>query len=94
MKCRQCGSEIADKALVCYRCGTATTEAKYKAPAGPKKSPVNLVISVLALLLLALFALYMQQMVTVGVAAWLRGLIVGVAVLIVALRLLARRRRR
>ena len=26
MVCRQCGTEIADKALICYRCGTATTE--------------------------------------------------------------------
>ena len=33
MRCRQCGTEIADKALICYRCGTATTEAKFKAPA-------------------------------------------------------------
>jgi len=24
--CRQCGTEIADKAIVCYRCGTATAE--------------------------------------------------------------------
>ena len=30
MQCRQCGIEIADKALICYRCGTATTEAKFK----------------------------------------------------------------
>ena len=30
MICRQCGTEIADKALICYRCGTATTEAKFK----------------------------------------------------------------
>ena len=35
MRCRQCGTEIADKALICYRCGTATTEAKFKAPAAP-----------------------------------------------------------
>jgi len=28
--CRHCGIEIADKALICYRCGTATTEAKFK----------------------------------------------------------------
>ncbi len=32
MLCRQCGTEIADRALICYRCGTATTEAKYKPP--------------------------------------------------------------
>lgn len=29
MTCRQCGTDIADKALICYKCGTATTEAKY-----------------------------------------------------------------
>ena len=30
MQCRNCGAEIADKALICYKCGTATTEAKYQ----------------------------------------------------------------
>jgi len=24
MRCRTCGTEIADKAIVCYRCGAAT----------------------------------------------------------------------
>jgi len=33
MKCRSCGAEIAANALICYKCGTATTEAKIKAPA-------------------------------------------------------------
>src|SRR5436190_14354717 len=37
MRCRQCGTEIADKALICYRCGTATTEAKFKAPAAANR---------------------------------------------------------
>jgi hypothetical protein len=32
MQCRNCGTEIADKAIVCYRCGTATTD--------PVRSPV------------------------------------------------------
>ena len=35
MQCRNCGAEIADKALICYKCGTATTEAKYQ----PAKLP-------------------------------------------------------
>ena len=30
MICKSCQTEIADKAIVCYRCGTATTEAKFK----------------------------------------------------------------
>jgi len=26
MQCRNCGTEIADKAIVCYRCGAGTTD--------------------------------------------------------------------
>ena len=33
MKCRSCGTEIADNALICYKCGTATEEPKIKPPA-------------------------------------------------------------
>ena len=32
MTCTHCGASIADKALICYRCGNATTEAKFKPP--------------------------------------------------------------
>ena len=34
MQCRSCGTEIADKALICYKCGAATTDAKYQPPLG------------------------------------------------------------
>ena len=62
MKCRQCGTEIADKALICYRCGTATTEAKYKAPVGrPQRFSYPLVLVVAILLaLLALAVIYLR----------------------------------
>ncbi len=36
MKCRNCGTDIADKALICYRCGTATTEPRIAPPAEPR----------------------------------------------------------
>lgn len=36
MICRTCGTEIADKALICYRCGTATTEARRRPAPLPK----------------------------------------------------------
>lgn len=32
MRCRFCDTEIADKALICYRCGKPTTDAKVAAP--------------------------------------------------------------
>ena len=55
MQCRNCGLEIADKALICYRCGTATTEAKYKpfeAPARRSTSTLVLVAIAAAVLVL------------------------------------------
>ena len=62
MQCRNCGAEIADKALICYRCGTATTEAKYQ-PAllpgtGRSSSSRTLLVTVVIIALLVLLALY------------------------------------
>jgi uncharacterized membrane protein YvbJ len=54
MQCRNCGAEIADKALICYRCGTATTEARYQpAPIGRRRSSTMLRTIVLVLAILA-----------------------------------------
>lgn len=36
MLCRFCDTQIADKALICYRCGRATTDPKV-APATPPR---------------------------------------------------------
>jgi uncharacterized membrane protein YvbJ len=56
MQCRNCGTEIADKALICYRCGTATTEAKYKphTPARRGSSSTILIATLIVALLVAL----------------------------------------
>jgi len=54
MQCRNCGAEIAEKALICYRCGTATTEARYQpAPIGRRRSSLMLRTIVLILAILA-----------------------------------------
>jgi hypothetical protein len=54
--CRQCGTEIADKAIVCYRCGTGTTEPVRKpAEIRQRRSPLLAVVIVLILLVLAFF---------------------------------------
>lgn len=62
MTCRNCGAEIADKALICYRCGTATTEAKYQpaplpsARAGSSVARIVwIVLGILALLAVAAY---------------------------------------
>ena len=61
MLCKHCGTEIADKALICYKCGHATTEPRVKPPADgpiferPRRSrlPMVLVLVVIALAILA-----------------------------------------
>jgi uncharacterized membrane protein YvbJ len=62
MRCRSCGTEIADKALICYKCGTATTEAKYQPYVKPKRRSssaiVWIAIAVAVLVLLAWFLLH------------------------------------
>jgi hypothetical protein len=60
MICTHCSTEIADKALICYRCGHATTEPRVTPPANgplfdrPRRRRPLLVAVVLALMLLVL----------------------------------------
>ena len=67
MLCKQCGTEIADKALICYRCGHATTEPRIKPPAdGPifsrrRRSRLPIVLMVVVVLLALLVAWYFTQ---------------------------------
>ncbi len=61
MRCRQCGIEIADKALICYRCGTATTEAKFQPPVSSKRGRRPAVtIAVVVAVLLAILAIVLM----------------------------------
>jgi hypothetical protein len=65
MTCTHCGTEIADKALICYRCGHATTEPRIKPPAEgslfdrPRRSRTPLVIIVILIVLAAIAARFL-----------------------------------
>lgn len=60
MICATCGTEIADKALICYRCGQATTAPRIKPPADgplfdrPRRSRLPLISMVIAVALILL----------------------------------------
>ena len=93
MKCRQCGTEIADKAIVCYRCGTSTTEPLRKAvPLEPRRSPL---IPGIVVVLLVAVAIYLWRISSTTANAELvqlgAGLALGTAVLVLVLTILRRR---
>ena len=93
MQCRNCGAVIADKALICYKCGTATTEAKYQPAALPKgSSRSGLLPTMIALALLVAVALYVERISSAGSQQWVTYLAVAAAVIIVGIRAYARRR--
>lgn len=57
MICRHCGTEIADKAIICFRCGAGTTDPVRKSvPIRKKRSPI---LSLVVLVLLFLLGLYL-----------------------------------
>jgi hypothetical protein len=94
MICRNCGTEIADKAIVCYRCGTGTTDpVRRPAAVRPRRGRV---IPLLALVLLALLGLFLGEAgQTVlppgkgyGVAA---GVAIAIAIVLLVVRISRRR---
>jgi hypothetical protein len=67
MTCKYCGTEIADKALICYRCGNATTEPRIKPPDDgplfnrPRRSRLPMVAIVVLIVLALAAAWYLTQ---------------------------------
>jgi hypothetical protein len=92
MQCRHCGTEIADKAIVCFRCGAATTDPVRKAvPLRPRRSPLIWVVAVVALVLSALYLYQVSRTAANPELPQLAaGLALGVAIVVL---LLAWRRR-
>ena len=57
MQCRNCGTEIADKAIICFRRGHATTDPVRKAvPIKPRRSPL---VPLVLIVILAASGLYL-----------------------------------
>lgn len=93
MQCKQCGTEIAEKAIVCYRCGAATTDPVRKAVPVRRRPP--LLPSVLAAVVLLLAALYMGQASRTAASPeqWqtIAGVLAGAAVIVLLFRVVRRR---
>ena len=84
MICRNCGTEIADKALICYRCGHATADPVRRPPAAGRRS--GSLVPALGLLALVLAALYLGQAGTAQVPAAVPYTIAALAAVLLAWR--------
>jgi hypothetical protein len=93
MLCRNCGIEIADKAIVCYRCGTATAEPKFK-PAALREAggwtAHRILLIMLALLVIADAVLWFEGTDRLRLLTWVATAIVAASLIGVRY---ARRRR-
>jgi hypothetical protein len=95
MRCRQSGTEIADKAIVCYRCGTSTTDPVRKpAVVRPRRGRL---LNLVALVLLLVLGLYLGQAgrvveVPLGPAGSLAaGICIAAAIVVLLVRIVRRR---
>ena len=68
MICKYCGTDIADKALICYKCGHATTEPRITPPDEsslfdkPRRSRLPLVAIVVVIVLAILIAWWLGRL--------------------------------
>ena len=73
MRCASCGLEIADKAIVCYRCGTPTANPGVHARGAAGRGRPNWAIAPLMVAIMAL-AVWLIPKTTPGtpprIAAW------------------------
>ncbi len=85
--------EIADNALICYRCGHATTEPRIKPPDQRRRRPAGVLPSVVALLLLVIAALFLGSVAheeTPRIVSWV---VAALAAILVVWRLMRWRSR-
>ena len=61
MKCRECGTEIADKALICFRCGASVTDAVTKPYVAKKKTRPMAVYVVFAVIVIVAIVIYFMK---------------------------------
>jgi zinc ribbon protein len=91
MRCRNCGTEIADKAIICFRCGASTTDPVRRPVAARRRrrfgSSLDLVV---ALLLLVFFALYLGYAGHVTIPRAVAWPIAGIALLLLIWRRIRR----
>ena len=92
MNCRHCGTEISDKAIICFKCGRATSDPPV-ARLGPGRAAARPVwVAVAALVVLVVGALYMGRAAAGQLPAWVSYTVAALAAVVLIWRIARRRR--
>ena len=93
MNCRNCGTEIADKAIVCYRCGAGTTDpVRRPAAVQARRGRALPAVALVLLVLLALFLGYAGRTAQVPDGARLGiSFVLVMSIVLLAVRVIRRR---
>ena len=84
MKCRSCGTEIDDKALICFQCGSQTTESVRQADEMRPRRSNTLTPIFLGLVLVVVSVFFIQGAVagrSIPIPVW--GMLVVAGILLV-----------
>jgi len=68
MLCRSCGTEIADKAIVCFRCGEPTASPRQRAMGGARPGRPAVLRALAAIVLLVAMGAVLVPRVPAGTA--------------------------
>lgn len=92
MTCTHCGTEIASNALICFRCGHATTDTAVPVSGARGRAGRGGWVSLAAAVVLVIAALFMGQATAGQAPRWMSWTIVGLAAIILAWRVWRRGR--
>ena len=92
MVCQHCGTEISERAIVCFRCGQSTSAPPARPAPRRRAGTQPLWLAVTALLVLVAGGLYMATAASGQLPPWLSYSIAAVAAVVLAWRILRRTR--
>jgi lipopolysaccharide export LptBFGC system permease protein LptF len=91
--CQHCGTEISDRAIVCFRCGQSTSAPPSGRPAPARRAAGQpLWLAVTALLVLVAGGFYMARAASGQLPASVSYVVAALAAVVLAWRILKRRR--
>lgn len=93
MTCRYCGTEISDRAIVCFRCGQSTSAPPSGRPAPARRAAAQpLWLAISALVVLVAGGLLMARAASGQLPSYASYTVAALAAVVLAWRILRRRR--